>query len=402
MHVLMIAQFFPPHFGGAGTRAYNLAKALVIQGCAVTVVTAFRSSNNNNEGKSKKRLSYTEDFEGMKIVRTRTLNLTYSPLSLFFVYISFVFSSLLGMYYVRKIDVIFVMNPIHFAMFSAVLYKIFFRKNIIGSVDDLWPEVFYDSGAIRSRSAKKFLDFVASVCYKLQSTLIPVSQGYVNTLITKYHIPEEKIVVIEPGVDITKFNAIKNPEKSNNKKIIMYSGYIGRDYYDMETVIKAASRLQSENILFILRGFGGDPVRIKQTIDDYKVKNVEFRMDVLPRDQAISAMKMADIFLLPMSLVMASDLGLPTKVLEYQALGKPIICISKGEPGRYIMRTESGLLMKSNDPEILADLIMKLLNDNNLAYQLGKNGLDYVNNNLTLEKIGERLMNIIHKVSQKS
>jgi glycosyltransferase involved in cell wall biosynthesis len=182
----------------------------------------------------------------------------------------------------------------------------------------------------------------------------------------------------------------------------MYSGYMGRDYYDMETVIKAASRLQAENILFILRGFGGDPVKIRQTIEDYNVKNVELRTEVLPKDQAISVMKMADIFLLPMSLVLATDWGLPTKVLEYQALGKPIICISKGEPGRYIMKTQSGLLMKSNDPEILAELIMKLLNDNNLAYRLGKNGLDYVSNNLTLEKIGERLMKIIHKVNQKS
>ena len=41
MKVLILAQYFPPDFGGASTRAFNIAKALQMQGCNVVIVSAF-------------------------------------------------------------------------------------------------------------------------------------------------------------------------------------------------------------------------------------------------------------------------------------------------------------------------------------------------------------------------
>ena len=41
LKVLIIAQYFPPDMGGGATRAYNVAKGLKLNGCEVTVVTAF-------------------------------------------------------------------------------------------------------------------------------------------------------------------------------------------------------------------------------------------------------------------------------------------------------------------------------------------------------------------------
>ena len=41
MKILIIAQYFYPDFGGASTRAFNVAKGLVNLGNTVKVVTAF-------------------------------------------------------------------------------------------------------------------------------------------------------------------------------------------------------------------------------------------------------------------------------------------------------------------------------------------------------------------------
>jgi len=41
LNVLIIGQYFPPDLGGAATRAYNVAKGLSLNGCKVTVITAF-------------------------------------------------------------------------------------------------------------------------------------------------------------------------------------------------------------------------------------------------------------------------------------------------------------------------------------------------------------------------
>jgi glycosyltransferase involved in cell wall biosynthesis len=51
----------------------------------------------------------------------------------------------------------------------------------------------------------------------------------------------------------------------------------------------------------------------------------------------------------------------------------------------------------TRQPEELAQLIMQLVNDNNLAKRLGDNGFNNVNKNLTLEAIGKRLMDVISR-----
>jgi glycosyltransferase involved in cell wall biosynthesis len=91
------------------------------------------------------------------------------------------------------------------------------------------------------------------------------------------------------------------------------------------------------------------------------------------------------------------DDGLPTKIIEYQALGKPIICISEGEPGRYILRCKSGLVVEPKQPKLLAESILRLVTDEASCKKLGQNGYEHVINNLTFERIGKRLIEVINK-----
>ena len=53
----------------------------------------------------------------------------------------------------------------------------------------------------------------------------------------------------------------------------------------------------------------------------------------------------ADVFVLPMADLNFVDLGLPTKVFEYQSYGKPIICVSNGEAAKYVKFTCSGIVV---------------------------------------------------------
>ncbi len=91
----------------------------------------------------------------------------------------------------------------------------------------------------------------------------------------------------------------------------------------------------------------------------------------------------------------AVEEGLPTKIFEYQALGKPIICSSQGEPAAYINSTKSGLVVEPGDYEALATAILELYEDRKLAWKLGTNGYKNVSQNLTSKKIGERLCAIL-------
>jgi glycosyltransferase involved in cell wall biosynthesis len=399
MNILIIAQYFTPDWSGSSTRAYNCARALVLEGCNVTVITAFPHYPNGYPSNSyrNKVLSF-EEIDGIRVIRTWVPNISHSTNARrITIHLSFILSSLLAIFYIRKFDIIIAMNPNLFAFFPALIYKILYRKNIIRNIDDLWPEVFYDLGIVRSRLFKIILDFIANITYRIPKMIVPLSHGYVKTLTDKYHVPLEKIVVIEHGVDTAKFSSIRGLQDVSTKgakKIIVYSGIL-TNAYDFETILEAAKILDSEPVHFIIRGTGDYANKLQTMIERYNLFNSEIRTNTLSRDDLISFLNTADIFLLPMNSFNIVDQGLPTKTLEYQAMGKPIICISNGEAGRYINETQSGLVTRDRDPNKVADLIMNLVNDEDLARTLGSNGCNYIKNNLTLEMIGKRFMKVI-------
>jgi colanic acid biosynthesis glycosyl transferase WcaI len=404
LDVLLIAQYFPPDINGNSIRAYNLACSLATQGCSITVLTALPHYPYGYPlEKLKGKFLYEENVQGFRIVRTWVPNLAHWPIiKRIMIHISFIISSTLAIPSIRKTDVIFAMNPSFFTFIPSLACKMFFRKPIVRNVDDLWPEAFYDLNIVRSKVIRKILDSFSSLSYRIAAAIIPVSNGYVQTLIAKYRIPREKIFVIEHGVNTKKFSpqSTTSSVQYKTEKVIMYSGNLNVGY-DFEIVFGCAKLLSSEPIRFIIRGTGELSERLEQMVSDYNIGNVEVRTDLLPEDLLVSVLRSADIFLLPMSKLSKSmDEGLPTKILEYQALGKPIVCISEGEAGRYVMRSQCGLASNIRTPEELARLIMILVNDDDLAKKLGRNGIDYVNKHLTLEKVGSRLMEVI-RISQK-
>jgi colanic acid biosynthesis glycosyl transferase WcaI len=399
MHALMIAQYFPPDVAGTSTRAYNAAKAMKLKGCQITVVTAFpHYPYGNIPRKYKRKIIEQEEIDGIRVIRTWVPRLAHaSNIKRLRIHTSFILSALLALLFVRKVDIIFAMNPSFFSFFPAMVFKLILRKNIILNIDDMWPEVWYELGYVKLSLIRRILDYLAKSAYRISVAITPLSYGYVEILTEKYKVPKEKITVIEHGVDTSKFRLIhaKPPIKGKEKKKIVYSGALAIGY-DFEPAIKAAKLLEKENVFFIIRGIGDYANKLQQMVVDYNLKNVEVRTNPMTHDELIEFLNDADIFLLPMNFA-GFDYGLPTKTLEYQAIGKPIVCISKGEAARYIKKTESGLVTSTRDPQDLAGLIMRLVRDQDLAKSLGSNGFKYIMNNLTLEMVGKRFMDVISK-----
>ena len=179
MNVLFFAQYFPPDVGGASTRAFNAALGLKNNGCDVTILTSLPHYPN---GKTNKKYSgkffIKENVDGIKVIRTWIPNLKHSSnFKRIILHFSFTFFSIFGLFSVKKPDVIFAMNPNIFSFFPANFASKIFRKPIIRNVDDLWPEVFYDLGIVKSPFFKKFLNYLTKISYKVPVAIILVSNG---------------------------------------------------------------------------------------------------------------------------------------------------------------------------------------------------------------------------------
>jgi colanic acid biosynthesis glycosyl transferase WcaI len=399
LKVLVLAQYFYPDMGGGSTRASNVVKGLLSKGCEITVVTAFPHYPYGKVPKEYKRKAIvSERFSFAKVFRVWIPALPHSsPLKRMFLHFCFCVSSLFALPFVGKVDVVWGANPNLFSFFPSFIYGIVKRVPLARNVDDLWPEVFYELGYVKSKFAQMVLDFMAWLSYVVPAAITPISEGYKRSIVSKYGISPEKVHVIEVGVD--RVEPLSSYWNSKDKFVLMYSGVLGLGY-DFDVVLEAAHFLnRNADIAFIIRGVGEMAPKLEKAIRERGLENVTLDTRFLPKDDLIALLDSADAFMLPMAVMSFVDLGLPTKIFEYQAYGKPIICVSSGEAARYVELTKSGLVVKPQDANGLASAIINLYKNRDFGAVLGMNGREYVSEHLTSKKIGERLYTVFDSMN---
>ena len=400
MHVLILSQIFPPDMGGSATRAYNVAKGLVLNGVQVTVVAGFPHYPTGDVPKHlRKRALAVEYVDGFKVIRTWVLPIPSKGLvNRMILFASFILSAIFPILSIgNKIDVVFSSNPQVFAIFPALLYKVRYRCPIVLNVDDLWPEDPIDLGLIRSGIMKRIGRLAAKIAYNIADIITPISPGYTAVICGKYGVDPNKVHVVRAGVDLSKFRVLTSSKRGDMVFRVLYSGAFSVAY-DFDQVLLAAKKLENEGVEFILQGGGELAPYLKAKVEEFGLRNVKIVDKILSRDEVAELLAEADALILPLKDFGRPYLGISSKLYEYQAVGKPIICCADGQMVEYVRETSSGIVVKPRDHEALAKSVLHLRNNPELARELGKNGRKYVEENLSLEKIGRKMIQLLNTI----
>jgi colanic acid biosynthesis glycosyl transferase WcaI len=401
MRVLVISQLFPPDMGGGATRAYNVVRGLVLNGCDVTVIASFpHYPYGKIPEKYRWKLILVEWMDGFRVIRTFMLPIPSQGIGKrILIFAVFTVSSLFALPLVGKIDVIWAANPNIISVFPSIIYAIIKRCPIIQNVDDLWPEELYELKMLSEKSPlAKFAELLAKISYKISKTITPISPGYIKVIHGKYSINPNKVYVIRAGVDINKFKICNSANKCEKTFKVLYSGAFSVAY-DFDQVLLAAKLLENvKDLEFILQGGGELAPYLKARVEELKLKNVKIVDKVLSRDEVAKLLSEADTLILPLKDFGRPYLGISSKLYEYQAVGKPIICCADGQPAEYVKGTRSGFVVKPRDYEALAKVVLYLKNNPDLARKLGDSGRQYVEDNLSIERIGEEMIVVFNIV----
>ena len=396
--ILIISQYFPPDISGGGTRAFNYAKCLSQQNFEVTVISAFPHLHANIPKKFRFKLLHKEKMDGFELIRVRVPSLLHtSARNRIILHLSFLISSMIPIFSIKP-DVIFASEPNLFSIIPAFFYSKLHGGSVIRIVDDLWPEALYERGYVKSRLLKKFLDKLAKFSYTYAKFILPLTETGKQIIHNSYNIINDKIIVLGHGVDTNIFTHTEQTKKSDF--ILMYSGSFVESY-DFDLIINAAKKLQDENIKFVLRGKGILLSYLQNEKKNKDLKNLLIDTEIVPLEYIAKKLAHADVFIVPMKNEIALNSTLPTKILEYQATGRPIICCSDGAPGKYVEKTKSGIKTKYENLDEFIDAIQKLKSEPQLCKELGQNGKKYVDENLTFEKIGKTLSRYVEESMQK-
>ena len=397
MRVLILAQYFPPDMGGGATRAYNAAKGLLDAGCEVTVVAAFPHYPTGNVPEKYRWKPLSVEYEsGLRVIRTLVAPLASEGfLKRVLLFVCFMISSLFALPFVGRVDLVWAANPNIVAVFPSLIYGILKPCRVVQNVDDLWPESLYDLGMAKGSLPAKLSEFIARVAYGVASAITPISPAYVQVLVNKYEVDPRKVQVVPAGVDLSRFPSVGKDVIRDDKKFrVLYIGAFS-PAYDFDQVFRAAKLLATyPDVEFVIRGGGELAETLKSKVNEMGLKNVLLVDKIVSREEVGKILCEADALLLPLSGLGSIEMGISSKLYEYQAAGKPILCSSSGMPGRYVSETGSGIVIRPGDHEALVRAILLLRSSSEIAQALGASGKKYVENNLSIERIGLRMRGI--------
>ena len=395
-NLLVLSQYFPPDVSGGATRAFNYSKCLEQQGYNVTVVTAYPHQHGPVPENYRNKLTKKEKFCNLNLIRVWIPSLLHSSIkNSAILNFSFCISSLFPLFSLKsKPDIILAFEPNLFSIIPAYIYSKLRGGIIIRIVDDMWPELLYEQKILKSNSLKKLLTSLAKFSYNYSKHIITLNNEVKESIHNSYGINNDKIDVISHGIDETVFTFTKK----ERQKIftLMYSGSLNTSY-DFDLILNAAKKLKDENIQFIIRGKGKQLSYLEDQKKKFQIDNLIIDPSFVPIEQLSSTLSRADVLLVPMVKGNSINLSLPTKILESQAIGRPIICCSSGAIGDYVKTTNSGINVNEGDLAGFIDAILKLESNDQLCQEFGQNGRNFVEKNHTFEIIRNNLSSIIQK-----
>jgi len=219
-----------------------------------------------------------------------------------------------------------------------------------------------------------------------------------------YGAPDNKSICIYNGMDLARFNKLTDPsfirkeifgDKSDD---IFVAGMVAafeirKDY---ETLIKAAITLVSSNdkVRFILVGDGANFKEIKNRVPALLANKIIFlgkRVDVE------SIINIFDVGILLTNARVHGE-GISNSIIEYMALGKPVIATRGGGTNEVVIDNENGYLIDSHRQDQLIERIEILMKNKNQSHNLGKNGNRQIEEKFDLKIMKDRYLEVYQKL----
>ena len=373
MKILVVCQhYFPEPF-----RLPDICETLVRRGHTVTVVTG---TPNYPEGEIydgyAKGARADEVINGVRVHRCPLIPRKTGTLYRVLNYYSFVLSS---EWYLRRckedFDVVFVnqLSPVMMAQAGLSWAKRHGKKCVLYCLDQ-WPESLLAGGIRKDSIVYQIFLKVSQNIYRRADDLLVSSRGFVNYFRQVLKL-EDKRIRYMPQYAEDLFDTLPEPAQKKDSVDFMFAGNVGA-LQSVDTIVEAARLVQNEKKIHIHIVGGGIALEAcKKQAEG--LENITFhgRHDIgeMPAFYA-----MADAMLITMKDDPVLSATLPGKVQTYMAAGKPVVGAIGGETARVVNEDAAcGMCCAPEDAKGLADIMLRIAEDDALRVQFGENARRY-------------------------
>lgn len=204
-----------------------------------------------------------------------------------------------------------------------------------------------------------------------------------------YHAPAAKSGVIYNGFNFSRLKGLLPVDEIRRRFSITTPHVVGMvatmsSYKDYPTYIRAAENILSirRDVTFLCVG-DGDATALKAMVKDSNTDRILF----LGKQMEVeSIMNVCDIGVLVTDIRNHAE-GISNALLEFMALGKPVIATNFGGCIELIQNERSGFLIDAFNDAQLTERIAFLLDRDNERTRMGKNARERVEESFSIDKM---------------
>ena len=275
------------------------------------------------------------------------------------------------------------------------------------NLQDIFPDSLFNNGlANKGGLLWKIGRVIENFTYKHADKIIVISEDFKKNIMAK-GVPEEKIEVIYNWVDQ---NAVVDIPREENKLFdkygldrrkfyVTYSGNIGLSQ-NMDMLLSAAKKVGIADIHFVLIGEGAYKKEVEKRIEEENVKNVTI-LPFQPYEDISHVFSLGDLGLV-ISKPGTGAASVPSKTWSIMSASRPVLAnFDENELKTIIEKNHCGIFTKAGDEEGFIAAILNAYNDKNACIKMGKNGRQFVMENLTREIGTQKYVEVIKSVVNK-
>ncbi|MEM2788654.1 MAG: glycosyltransferase [Candidatus Bathyarchaeia archaeon] len=399
MRVIKVREFtYPTYVGGIETCLHQLTTALAELGAKVTLLTCSEKGLPKHERKGNLEV---RRIELLGLIGTLTSRLK-SHGTLYGIVARALFLLTLPIHLIKAVketgaEIMHVHCLCALSALPASITKLLARKPLIITMHGTFLGHY-------SKAAKPPLSWIIPAAEKAYLRLklydkILVEDKYTYRTLRNIGIPKEKIQALPyPGIDTRKFKEAQPIKELSglDKPIILHHGRLVQKR-GIKTLIEAMPKIIEEapKAKLIIAGEGPEKQRLKRLAEALGVASHVAFLGLVPYEQIPSLIKSSTVVVIP-SLIE----GHSTSIIEAMASAKPVIATRVGGITEIIKDGETGILVDPENPNQIANAVIKVLKNRNLAKTIAEKAAEKAEE-YDVRRLAERELNMYMSLINK-
>jgi len=371
--VLIIVENLPSPFD---RRVWQEATTLCQAGYQVSIICP------TGEGYRKKY----EEIDGISIYRHDLPTEGKGPLGYAAEYSAALFWEFVlswRVFFTKGFDAIHACNPPDNIFLVGAFFKLFGKKFLFDH-HDINPELYEAKFGKRGLFYRLMLLW-ERLTFHFADVSIATNESYKRIAIERGNMTPDKVFVVRSGPKLDRLEIIPPVEalKKGRKFMVGYVGVMGeQEGIDLllRSVRHIVHDLGRKDIQFGLVGGGTSLEDMKAYAVELGVADYVAFTGRVPDRELLEMLNTADVCVNPDLANEMNDKSTMNKIMEYMALGKPIVQFDLTE-GRFSAQ-DASLYARKNDYIDFADKIIELIEDKEFRTAMGRLGRQRVTNEL--------------------